>query len=59
VSMAPEAVRPFMNRAMDGMVRLLDTLGDARVNQRPPLPYPNLADFRQVPALVHKSPTCA
>ena len=37
MSMAPEAVLPFMNCALDGMVRMMDTLGDARVNQRPPL----------------------
>lgn len=41
MSMAPEAVLPFMNRALDSMVRIMDTLDDARVNQLPPLPTTN------------------
>jgi hypothetical protein len=41
VSSAPDAVLPCMNRALDGMVRMMDTLGDARVNQRPSLSTTN------------------
>ena len=41
MSIAPEEVLPFINRALDGMVQIVETLGDARVNQRPPLPDAN------------------
>jgi Protein of unknown function (DUF664) len=41
MSIPPEEVLPFINRALDGMVQIVETLGDARVNQRPPLPGAN------------------
>jgi hypothetical protein len=41
MSIAPEAVLPFINRALDGMVHIVETLGDARVNQRPNVPGTN------------------
>ena len=41
MSIAPEEVLPFINRALDGMLQIVETLGDARVNQRPPLPNAN------------------
>ncbi|MGE3536526.1 MAG: DUF664 domain-containing protein [Candidatus Tectimicrobiota bacterium] len=41
MSIAPEDVLPFINRALDGMVSIVETLGDALVNQRPNLPGAN------------------
>jgi len=35
MSIAPAQVLPFINRALDGMLQIAETLGDARVNQRP------------------------
>src|SRR5438445_6571894 len=37
MSIAPEDVLPFINRALEGMLQIVEMLGDARVNQRPPL----------------------
>lgn len=34
MSIAPAEVLPFLNRALDGMLQIVETLGDARVNQR-------------------------
>jgi hypothetical protein len=41
MSIPPEDVLPFINRALDGMLQIVEMLGDARVNQRPPLPDTN------------------
>ena len=35
MSIAPAQVLPFINRALDGMLQIVETLGDARANQRP------------------------
>lgn len=35
MSIAPAQVLPFINRALDGMLQIVESLGDARVNQRP------------------------
>jgi hypothetical protein len=41
MSIAPETVLPFINRALDGMLHIVELLGDARVNQRPAFPNAN------------------
>jgi hypothetical protein len=35
MSIAPEYVLPFLNGALDGMVQIVEALGDERINQRP------------------------
>ena len=35
MSIAPEEILPFINGALDGMVQIVEQLGDERVNQRP------------------------
>lgn len=35
MSIAPEHFLPFINGALDGMLKIAEDLGDARVNQRP------------------------
>lgn len=41
MSIAPATALLFINRALDGMLQIVETLGDARVNQRPALPGAN------------------
>lgn len=41
MSIVPPALLPFINNALDEMVRIAETLGDERVNQRPHLPHTN------------------
>ena len=41
MSIAPAEVLPFINRALDGMLHIVELLGDARLNQRPPFPNAN------------------
>ncbi|ETX04268.1 MAG: hypothetical protein ETSY2_29755 [Candidatus Entotheonella gemina] len=41
MSIPASALLPFIHRALDDMVRILETLGDERVNQRPGLPQAN------------------
>ena len=35
MSIAPEEFLPYINGALDGMVQIVETLGDERINQRP------------------------
>jgi hypothetical protein len=40
MSIAPEEFLPYINGALDGMVQIVETLGDERINQ-PPSNLPN------------------
>ena len=35
MSIAPEEFLPYINGALDGMVQIVETMGDERINQRP------------------------
>ncbi len=41
MSIPASALLPFVHHALDEMVRIIETLGDERVNQRPDLPQTN------------------
>ena len=41
MTIAPESFLPFIDEALEGMVRLAEGLGDERINRRPDLPDTN------------------
>src|SRR5919109_1267225 len=41
LSISPDDVLSYINQALDGMVQVVEELGDARVNLRPDLPGAN------------------